>query len=49
MLRRILLVCLLTVTHACMAADIVTILQGEPIARTYAIQRLESNVKAVGL
>lgn len=46
MLQKILIICLLVVARICVAAETVTILYGEPIAQTYALQRLENEIRA---
>lgn len=45
MLKRILYIGILFVTQVCIASEQITVLKGEPIARTFAIQRLENAVK----
>src|SRR5581483_554485 len=46
MLHKVLFTGLLLIVHVCHAADQITILKGEKIARTYSIQRLEHAVKS---
>ncbi|HSX21054.1 MAG TPA: phosphoribosylformylglycinamidine synthase [Gammaproteobacteria bacterium] len=45
MLQRILCLCVILISGACSAEQVVTVLHGAPIARTYALQRLENELK----